>query len=275
LFILNQQKMIMKIFSLLLLAVLSMSASYAQTVKKVNPVIKIKKTVTFQLDISGETKNVQSPSSIGLRGNTPPLAWDKTHPMTDKNHDGVYEATVTFNTINPNTVIEYKYFHDTLWETTGNRVATIKQTLTKLPVQKWNVAPVIEPSETAEELYKVIAHLDSALFSTIYTCNPGKNSTYFTDDLEFYHDKGGLMKTKQAFLDGLTNNYCKEDMRYTTRREVVPGTMKVWPVPNFGAIQTGEHWFYETEKGKEEKLVGIAKYAMIWQKKSGIWKVSR
>ena len=41
----------------------------------------------------------------------------------------------------------------------------------------------------SRSLYDKLEELDSALFSTVYTCNPEKNITFFTEDFEFYHDK--------------------------------------------------------------------------------------
>lgn len=69
------------------------------------------------------------------------------------------------------------------------------------------------------------------------------------------------------------NNLCKSE--YRVRRELVAGSLEVYPINNYGAVEIGVHRFYETGKGQKEKLVGIAKFVHIWQKKDGEWKISR
>src|SRR6266513_590525 len=41
-------------------------------------------------------------------------------------------------------------------------------------------------------LYNEITHMDSIVFNAFNTRNVDKFKTLFTEDLEFYHDKGGL-----------------------------------------------------------------------------------
>ena len=47
-------------------------------------------------------------------------------------------------------------------------------------------------SPASKELYDQIASLDAALFAAYNTCDIDKVGTFFTEDLEFYHEKGGL-----------------------------------------------------------------------------------
>ena len=134
-------------------------------------------------------------------------------------------------------------------------------------------------SPTSRALYDTIALLDSSLFATIYTCNPEKNSTFFTEDLEFYHDKGGFIKSRQAFMEMLEKNFCGDQKELRVRRELVEGSMRVYSLNGngvaYGAVQTGEHRFYETYKGGKERLSGIAKFTHVWLNNSGGWKISR
>ena len=123
-------------------------------------------------------------------------------------------------------------------------------------------------------LYTKLAELDSILFANVYTCNPDKNVTFFTEDLEFYHDKGGLTRSRKIFMEGLEKNFCGEQNQ-KLRRELVKGSLKVCPINNYGAIQTGEHRFYVTEKGQPERLTGIARFAHIWKLENGEWRISR
>lgn len=125
-----------------------------------------------------------------------------------------------------------------------------------------------------KEVYNKLWSLDSALFSIVYTCDTAKASTYFTDDLEFYHDKGGLTKSKKTLLEQIHKNYC-ENSNSKLRRELVKGSMKVFLMDNYGAIQTGEHVFYYTANGQPEQLSGRASFTHLWQLKDNEWRITR
>jgi hypothetical protein len=40
-------------------------------------------------------------------------------------------------------------------------------------------------------------------------------------------------------------------------------------------LEIGEHRFYLTQEGQEEKLDGIGQFTNLWQLKGGEWKMSR
>jgi hypothetical protein len=97
---------------------------------------------------------------------------------------------------------------------------------------------------------------------------------FFTPDLEFYHDKGGLTTTSVKLMESIKNGICRsEDFRL--RREVVKGSLQVYPLNHYGAILVGEHVFYVLEKGKPERLDGIAKFTHVWQYQKNEWKMAR
>jgi ketosteroid isomerase-like protein len=127
-------------------------------------------------------------------------------------------------------------------------------------------------SASPTDLYIEIVHADSALFNASNICDSTTYKKYFTDDLEFYHDIGGLTvsleKEMQAFRE-----MCARGTHI--RRELVKGTLEVYPLKNYGAVEIGIHRFYHTNKGQEEKLSGTYKFIHVWQKKDGAWKISR
>ncbi len=138
----------------------------------------------------------------------------------------------------------------------------------------WAGAQSKNDSPPSKELYNRIASLDAALFEAYNTCNIDKIGTFFTEDLEFYHEKGGLTLTRNGSLEIMRKNLCG-DSNNKVRRELVQGSLEVYSINNYGAVQTGEHRFYLTQKGQKEKLDGIGKFAMLWQKKDGEWRISR
>jgi hypothetical protein len=120
-----------------------------------------------------------------------------------------------------------------------------------------------------QSLYKRIAGLDSLLFSAFNTRNIEKFKTFFTEDLEFFHDKGGLTNYEY------TINSLKETAKRNDglKRELVKGSMEVYPIPGYGAMQIGAHTFCHLENGKQD--CGTFKFVHIWQQKNGEWKIAR
>lgn len=131
-----------------------------------------------------------------------------------------------------------------------------------------------DKAAAAKELHERIAALDAALFAAYNKCDIDKVGTYFAEDLEFYHEKGGLTLTRDATLAIMRKNLCGVDSN-RVRREPVEGSMEVRPINNYGAVQTGEHRFYLTQKGQTEKIDGIGKYVMLWREKDGEWRITR
>ncbi len=125
-----------------------------------------------------------------------------------------------------------------------------------------------------EGLYNKIAELDKAVFDSYNTCDIELHKTFFTDDLEFYHDKAGLTLSLKRFVENTEKYICAKD-RAKVRRELVTGSLKVYPMNNYGAISIGEHRFYQTDVGQKERVTSIAKFVCLWKKVGDQWKMSR
>ncbi len=122
-------------------------------------------------------------------------------------------------------------------------------------------------------LYNEMAQMDSILFEAYNTQNIEKLKTLFTEDLEWYQDNGGLLPYSMVL-----NNFKAIFDRFKSlntpiRRDLVQGSLEVHPIKDYGAIHIGKHTFCHWENGKND--CGTFKFLMIWQKKEGIWKVSR
>jgi len=126
----------------------------------------------------------------------------------------------------------------------------------------------------AKQLYDTVAALDASFFEAYNTCNVAKMDSYFTEDVEFFHDKGGVATTRKSVMEIIKNSLCGESGN-RVRRELVKGSLEVYPIKDYGAVAVGSHRFYLTQKGQKEQLDGIAKFANIWQKKDGQWRMSR
>ncbi|GAA0638420.1 nuclear transport factor 2 family protein [Brevundimonas lenta] len=136
---------------------------------------------------------------------------------------------------------------------------------------------VVIPAEPA--LTEAIAARDAAIFSVMFDqCDPPALADLVTDDLEFYHDRGGAMFTRRTFVEDYDRN-CnarKAPDSWRSRRELVPGTLKVYAIPDYGAVAEGTHQFYERQGDGPEALAGRARFSVLWKlEPDGQWRMAR
>jgi ketosteroid isomerase-like protein len=122
-----------------------------------------------------------------------------------------------------------------------------------------NVAP--------NDLFKTIEALDTRLFDAYNHCDLTTISSLVAEDLEFYHDKTGLARGRQALVDGIRNNICGK-----VTRELVPGTLQVDAIAGYGAVEIGVHRFHHPGNADD---VGEAQFVTLWQNKDGAWQITR
>ncbi len=126
-----------------------------------------------------------------------------------------------------------------------------------------------QPTQAQDTLFATIQSLDTRLFDAYNHCDLKTFGSLLADDLEFYHDKGGLMRGRQAVVDAVKQNICGK-----VTRELVPGTLEVYPIANYGAVEIGVHRFHHP--GHEDtEGVGEAKFIHLWQETNGTWQVTR
>lgn len=116
----------------------------------------------------------------------------------------------------------------------------------------------------SKELFDTIAHMDSVLFQAFNTCNIEGFTNLLTDDVEFYHDQSGLMLGSKTQSEALKIRCAEQDKNGILRRELVNGSLEVYPINNYGAVEIGVHNFYRTLAGQKEKLTTVAKFITVW-----------
>ena len=129
------------------------------------------------------------------------------------------------------------------------------------------------------ELFQKLKANDSLLFDLGFNkCDNNQFEKLITEDLEFYHDKNGVLQSKEAFIKVMDKGICRQDNPYKTRRELVKGSLEVFPLYNNGilyaAIQNGSHRFFESYKGKET-AGSTAKFSHLWILENNQWKIKR
>ena len=117
-------------------------------------------------------------------------------------------------------------------------------------------------SANNDPLFQTIAGQDTRLFSAIDRCDMAIVASMWAEDAEFYHDKTGLMTGRKNIVDSIRNNLCGK-----VKRQLVPGTLEVYPMQGYGAVEIGIHRFYHpgekdhdiamTIKCKEVQMSGL------------------
>jgi hypothetical protein len=123
-----------------------------------------------------------------------------------------------------------------------------------------------QDSARSGSLYDKLAQMDRELFDAAFvSCDQAKFAALFTGDAEFYHDRTGA-----AFGESVTQlKSCPRDNG--VRRTLIEGSLEVYPVQDYGAIQMGRHTF--TRDG--EPGVEIAKFVHLWRYAEGEWRLAR
>ncbi|AUC86671.1 DUF4440 domain-containing protein [Polaribacter sp. ALD11] len=110
--------------------------------------------------------------------------------------------------------------------------------------------------------------MDSIYFTAYNTCDLKTQASLYDDDLEFFHDKGGLSTDKKELLKSLKENICNK-----VTRTLIKGSVEVYPINNYGAIQIGYHKFYNKQ---EPNAIAIpSKFIVVWKKENENWKMTK
>lgn len=127
-------------------------------------------------------------------------------------------------------------------------------------------ASLAQDAARTGSLFEDLARMDYELFEAAFvTCNASRFRALFTEDAEFYHDRTGASVGEAA----RTLKSCPRDNGVT--RTLVAGSLEVYPMQGYGAIQIGRHVFARRgEPGSEE-----AKFVHLWKQEGGAWRLAR
>jgi hypothetical protein len=120
---------------------------------------------------------------------------------------------------------------------------------------------------------------DAALFDLYFLgCDPVRLDAMVTPDFEMYHDRNGVVATDdKMFVADYTRSCEAKKMpdAWRNRRALVPESLHVEPIPGYGAIEEGDHLFYERKGDGPEKLSGRAHFVQLWKKSAQGWQLAR
>jgi len=141
------------------------------------------------------------------------------------------------------------------------------------------VQPAVPALPEGEALTSAIVARDAEFFELLFGgCDPERLGAMLTADFEMYHDRGGVVASDSAAFLADYRRSCEQRRAldaWRSRRELLRPTLNVHPVPGFGAIEDGEHQFYERRGDGPERLVGHARFTQVWKLAPDGWRLSR
>ncbi len=97
-----------------------------------------------------------------------------------------------------------------------------------------------------------------------------------TRDFAMYHDQAGIISPQDTFVAIMQ---ALEDLPYKSRREVVDGSIEIFPLYRrgklYGALQHAESDFYAKRDGEKEKLRSQSKSTILWLRQDNRWLMSK
>jgi ketosteroid isomerase-like protein len=133
-------------------------------------------------------------------------------------------------------------------------------------IQKSVTPPVYKPE--SKELYDAIVRMDSTWEDSYNHCKMDVQDQLISDDIEFFHDQGGVIKSKAQLMAAYKNNICGK-----VTRELMKGSIEVYPIKDYGAVEMGYHRFHSiNDTGPNSKF---ARFVHVWKKENGHWRITR
>ena len=118
------------------------------------------------------------------------------------------------------------------------------------------------------DLYKTIANLDKEYFDAYNQCDMETQARLLDQDMEFYHDMGGLRTNKDEVVESIRRNICGK-----VRRELVPESLEVHQIKDFGAVALGYHKFFNQEE--PEAISKPSRFITVWKQGENSWTIYR
>ena len=135
--------------------------------------------------------------------------------------------------------------------------------------QKTNLSAPIKPySPVDQEIHDSIVAMDKKFFDAYNNCDMEMQRTIYADSIEFFHDKTGLSTDKKGILESTEKNICGK-----VTRTLVEGSLEVYPINHYGAVQIGYHKFFNNQEPDQKSIP--SKFIIIWKKEAEDWRIAK
>jgi hypothetical protein len=119
-----------------------------------------------------------------------------------------------------------------------------------------------------DKLYQTVCKLDSIFFQAYNNCDLSTQEEFYSDSIEFFHDKSGLETSKQKILESTKKYICGK-----VTRELVKGSIEVSPLPGYGAVELGMHMFQNSQEKKDNPHQ--SRFLIIWKCNNDKWTITK
>src|SRR5580698_9013980 len=131
-----------------------------------------------------------------------------------------------------------------------------------------------EPALPSSDLYRKITELDQKLLDAFNAYDTATMRDLMESWLEFYQDNDTTTYSRDQ-LEQSFRDRCGANNVSKLRRELIPGSMEVYVLKDYGALQIARHNFFIMENGKKGNLAASPKIVLIWRNDHGHWAVTR
>lgn len=114
------------------------------------------------------------------------------------------------------------------------------------------------------KLYDEIVQMDTKFFNAYNTCDIKTQAEILSDNIEFFHDITGLSTSKNDILEATKTNICNK-----VTRTLIKGSIEVYPIQNYGAVEIGYHKFHNKLEPNAKSVP--SKFIAIWKKENNNW----
>lgn len=117
-------------------------------------------------------------------------------------------------------------------------------------------------------LYNEIVAMDATYFNAYNNCDIDTQAKILSDTVEFFHDQTGLSTSKKDILESTKKNICNK-----VTRTLIKGSIEVYPIQNYGAVEIGYHKFFNKQEPDAKSVP--SKFITIWKKENNHWKMEK
>ena len=130
---------------------------------------------------------------------------------------------------------------------------------------------------TGHKLVEVITELDAKISAAYSTCDLNAMASLLAPDVELYNDETGRIVGRDSVIDTLRKNLCgglrSAVVKY--RRELVAGSLEVFPIARFGALEFSKSEIWADQSDGTSKPVVIVRALTVWELRAGVWMAAR
>lgn len=119
-----------------------------------------------------------------------------------------------------------------------------------------------------KDLLKEITAMDKLFFDAYNTCDLEKQKKIYSNAIEFFHDKAGLETSREKILASTKKYICGK-----VTRELVKGSIEVYPIDTYGAVEIGYHKFYNNKE--PDAISKASKFIIMWKKEKEQWHITK